>query len=107
MIQPIFWRYFSFLLKMKVPPVEQDGRPTRCFATSFALVIIIILFFLTDFVHAISRKQLDGFQRNFQDLCNITWTLCIFFCFDDITSGLEILPILWILKGQVVSRLSQ
>ena len=91
----------SYLVK-----VFRFQRKTLLFSFGFFFPIIII-FFLTDFVHAISRKQLDEFSWNFQDLCIITWTLCVFFLFWWRHFRSEILPILWILKGCVVQSFSE
>ena len=61
-------------------------------ATRSNLVIIIILF-LTDFVHAISLKRLDGFSWNFPERFVIKGTRSVFFLFSKFTSGHELRPI--------------
>ena len=69
------------------------------------IVSSYFFFFLTDFVHAISRKRLDRFAWNFQDWWRIRKTWWQIFCFDDVTSGREISSILSNLEGLVVPNL--
>ena len=95
----------EWAMEMFVFKVFRFQRKTLLFLLGFfflIIIIIIIILFLTDFVQRISRKRLDRFSWNFHTWYLMTKIYYTFFCFDDVTSGLEISTILWFLIGHFV-----